>query len=228
MYFYSNEKKYPGFDDYIIVDNEEPTVYLRGASKEYLLNEAYLQWNKFFSSNKYVVPLGKDIAFFQTCTWSKPYDFSYIGKIIRNLTNKFERVHPIIVSSAGIIPYEYQLNKVFCSYDFNEELLGTDKEKENIYKLYQEVTLERIKMYLGSKSYKLVIWYGLPTKQALTSKVKKICEELSIPFINVPSVKVFKSQEAQIPSFSDLGEFYIIDLVLKELEKTFLDVCKDE
>lgn len=72
-------------------------------------------------------------------------------------------VHPIILSNAGIIPYEYQMNPTFCAYDWMEDI-EDPVIYEELMKEYRDKLIQRIRRYLESNSYDVVVQYGIPVK----------------------------------------------------------------
>lgn len=210
---------YPNFEEYKLLDllNGHDVLFKRGASTSMLKNEEYDTWQQFFISDDYSVPEGKNIAFLQPCTWSKPYDFSEIGANFRDIVAPYENVHRIILSSSGVIPYEYQLNPTFCAYDWNI-LFESDEEQRRILRNeFQLVTSKRIQQYLHSKNYDAVIHVGLPIKQSLAPVVKQICDKETIPYYHAPLASTYNSLKNELLTLRDSGEFFMLPKVKEDI-----------
>ncbi|KQU13977.1 MULTISPECIES: DUF5591 domain-containing protein [Bacillus] len=218
---------YPNFPEYKLKNiYKGETFFKRGATSDHIFHEEFEQWQKFFCSDEYLPPAGKDIILFQVCTWAKPYDFSYIGKKIRKITNKFERIHPIILSNAGVIPYEYQMNPAFCAYDWIQTEDISEEEALRMKKLYQDSLLNRIKNYLTSKQqhYKAVVHYCMPIKDSIVTDIHDFCKTIDLTYFHTPGLETFRSSKGVLTNLKDWGEFYILDPVLNDLENTLKKV----
>lgn len=224
-------RRYPDFPEYILLDLVDPNnvTFKRGVGEEFLLHREFEVWNQYFVSPSYAPPEGKDILLFHTCTWSKPYDFSFIGESIRKVTDKYPRVHRVILSNAGVIPYEYQMNPTFCCYDWKPTEVQR-RDKAEILKLqqrYRQVTLQRIKEFLyahGSK-YKSIGLLGLPIKQGGIQSVYRIACELRIPFFHAPTVDTFRSRKHDFEKLCDPGVFFTFPEVLEDLNNALGTAC---
>ncbi|RJG26174.1 radical SAM protein [Paenibacillus thiaminolyticus] len=218
-----NRRTYPGFPEYILLDliGEGDTFFKRGAKPEFLYHPHFEQWHRYFCGPDYHPPAGKTIAFFQTCTWSKPYDFSYIGRKIRTVTDKYPNVHPIILSNAGVIPYEYQMNPTFCAYDWIVEEEAEREAERSVAEQYQEVTLKRIRNYLTANRqvYDSVVHYCMPVTQSMSSHIQNICKELGLPYYLAVSADVYRAVRERLLQLRDVGQFYIFDEVLASLKQ---------
>lgn len=212
------EKLYPGFTEYKLLDLIQDEIsFKRGASKEMLHNFEYEKWQDFFSSKDYSMPCGKNIAFFHPCTWSKPYDFSLIGSNFKDLVSSFPNVHRIIISNSGVIPYEYQLNKTFCSYDWNILFENDKKKRLELFNDFQKTTIDRIERYLTNNHYDAVIHVGLPIKQSISNSFRNICNKLEIPYYRAPGVNTYQNNKKEMLKLKDDGEFFTIPAVKEDI-----------
>ncbi|MDI3411869.1 hypothetical protein QKW52_23010 [Bacillus sonorensis] len=142
------------------------------------------------------------------------------------MTNQYERIHPIILSNAGVIPYEYQMNPTFCAYDWIQMGDLSKEEHLRLKKLYQHSLSNRIKNYLTSKQkdYKAVIHYCMPIRDSIVSDIHHFCAEIGVPYFHTPEVETFRNSKDVLAKLKDFGEFYILDPVLKDLENTLKKV----
>ncbi|MCL1935238.1 MAG: DUF5591 domain-containing protein [Defluviitaleaceae bacterium] len=221
-----NIREYPGFPEYKLLDLiDEKTTFKRGASYEHIHHNEFNIWQDYFCSEDYKKPSGTKIAFLQVCSWAKPYDFSYIGKKIREVTNRYPMVHPIILSNAGVIPYEYQMNPTFCAYDWIN--LETLENFEEIRKEYREVLIYRIERYLKANKYDLVVQYGIPTKKySLSPLIKDICKNFNIKYVLTPNIETYKNSKEKLKNLRDIGEFFCINEVLENMDDCLKKVCE--
>ncbi|WP_191567436.1 DUF5591 domain-containing protein [Metabacillus idriensis] len=221
-----NKRGYPNFNEYILIDLiKHNTVFKRGASLGHIHHDEFNIWQDYFCSDQYNKPAGKKIAFLQVCSWSKPYDFSYIGKKIRSVTDKYELVHPIILSNAGVIPYEYQMNPTFCSYDWIEK--ENEENLEELRSEFREVLLERIERYLSSNKYDVVVQYGIPSKEhSMAPLIKEISNKLGMRYHSTPDVDTYREVKSKLVELRDPGEFFCLDEVLISLDKSLSKVSK--
>jgi predicted RNA-binding protein len=217
-----NIETYPGFPEYKLIDLYpiEKIHYKRGNDYKNLFSEDYSIWQDYFCQ-EYMPPEGKDTILFHTCSWSKPYDFSFIVKPIRDIANKYQNIHRIILSNVGVIPYEYQMNPTFCSYDCPPILTikdGDDKEKEQLRKDFINVHYKRIYRYIAShvNQYKKVIIYAKPIKYSAPHLITLICKELNIPCENVIDKELYTKYQNK--EYEDSGEIFIESEILGKLD----------
>jgi len=83
-------------------------------------------------------------------------------------------IHKIVISNAGVIPYEYCDKYPFESYDWNP--LAEDKA---IQKEYYKITRQRIEDYLSKHRYKEYTSY-LRNNSISFQALKDACENLKI------------------------------------------------
>lgn len=128
-------------------------IGLNGTTEHQMLHPHFENWQKWF--NKYYRSPKNKIAVFIPCAAIKPYYNSPIHKIINNsLDNYDENIHKIVISNAGVIPYEFSDKYPFESYDWNPLA-----ESESIKVKYFEFTRNRIYNYLEKHQYKGYISY---------------------------------------------------------------------
>ncbi len=148
---------------------------LKGVGKEYLLHPYYDVWQDFFI-RFYKKPKDKEFLLFIPCTYTKPYYKSKLHREILNIIPK--NVHIVVVSSPGVIPYEYVDRYPFDSYDWEEW-----KETEEIKKLYIKVTTKRVENYLRKHKYKKYFIFMKPNSETYKS-IMKASKKLGIEIID--------------------------------------------
>lgn len=122
-------------------------IGLNGTSEHQLLHPHFEKWQKWLLE-EYKPPENK-IALFIPCAAIKPYYNSPIHKIMNETLLEFEeKIHKIVISNAGVIPYEFADKYPFNSYDWNP-LAESDDIKEKYY----TVTRDRIQSYLEKHPY---------------------------------------------------------------------------
>ncbi len=219
---------YPNFPEYKLVDlyPVEKIYYKRGNDFSNLFSEDFSMWQDFFC-NQYEPPEGKDIVLFHCCSWSKPYDFSFIVNPIRKISGKYTEVHRVILSNVGVVPYEYQMNPTFCCYDCPPLIDTTnmgDSEIISLRKKILEVNYQRIYKYLSShiNRYKMVITLSLPIKYGSSHLISLVCKELKIPYQNVISKELYSKYKNKI--YEDCSEIYIEPEILQALDDTLKNI----
>lgn len=219
-------KEYPGYPEYKLIDlyPVEKIHYRRGNSYENFFSPDFEEWQDYFC-NQYV-PDGKyDTLLFHSCSWAKPYDFSHVIYPIKTLVDDYDYIHRVVLSNVGVVPYEFQMNPTFCTYDFPPvmNLDGLDNEEiKQLRKRIIEVNYHRIYNYLSrhKDNYKKVITYLAPIQYGMCNVVALICKELKIPCVNVISKELY--QKYRDKKYVDTGEIFCEREVLETLKKVLL------
>ena len=108
-------------------------IGLNGTTEAQLLHPHFEKWQEWFI--KFYEPPKDKIAVFIPCAAIKPYYNSPIHKIInKNLEPNENNIHKIVISNAGIIPYEFSDKYPFESYDWNP-LAESDSIKNKYYEI---------------------------------------------------------------------------------------------
>ncbi|HIQ50304.1 MAG TPA: radical SAM protein [Nanoarchaeota archaeon] len=144
---------------------------LKGVGKEFLIHPYYEIWQDYIC-RFYEKPKEKEYALFIPCTYTKPYYKSKLHKEILKIVPK--NFHLIVISSPGVIPYEFVDKYPFNAYDWPEW-----EETEEIKKLYIKVTQKRIENYLKTHKYKKYFAFLKPNSESFIA-LKKACEKLGI------------------------------------------------
>lgn len=196
-------QRYPGFPEYILADppygHFPQPVFRRGIGREYLMDPEGLSWSRFFVSGAYTPPTGKDILLLHPCTWAKPYDFSSFITRLRGITDTHDRVHRVIISNVGLVPFEYQMNPFFCSYDYMDVSGNlSDIEQEEQRDVFRQVTSERIQEYIKSNRvhYKAVILLGHPVAHGYHEAVSRVSRDLGLVGFQAPAVDTYRKAVA--------------------------------
>lgn len=222
---------YPNYDEYKLIDlyPVEKIHFRRGNEFNNYFEEDFQMWQDYFCE-EYVPPEGTEILLFHCCSWSKPYDFSYIINPIRDLVKKYNKVHRAILSNVGVVPYEYQMNPTFCSYDFPPAYDTTDLELNEISALRTKmlkVNYDRIYRYLKKhrNHYKKVITYSAPVQYSIAHIVGLVCKDLNIPFENAIDRTLYDKFKNK--KYEDGCELLIESEILKRLDSVLDSSCKN-
>ena len=224
-------KEYFNYEEYKLIDlyPVEKIHYRRGNSLKNFFSIDFKMWQDYFCED-YTPPEGCEILLFHCCSWSKPYDFSYIVNPIRNVAKKYNKVHRAILSNVGVVPYEYQMNPTFCSYDFPPIYDTTGLQLEEISSMREEIikiSYERILRYLKKHKnhYKKVITLGTPVKYGIAHIVATACSELNIPCENVINKDLYHKYKDK--GYRDNSEIFIEKEVLESLDKILKRTCSE-
>ena len=101
---------------------EEKLIFLKGVGKKYLDNPIFNSAHKKIIDEYFPSDLGK-ICLFTVCSWGKPYRQSYIHYfILKSLidANLFDKIQLVIVTNAGVIPYELSDDFPYFAYDWDQ------------------------------------------------------------------------------------------------------------
>lgn len=163
---------------------------LNGVGKEQLLHPHFEKWHEWII-NRYKPPLDK-ISIFIPCAAIKPYYNSPIHKTFNPIIDRFP-THKIVVSNAGIIPYEFADCYPFNCYDWNPAY-----ETDELKRLYVEVTSRRLNNYLKAhgKAYISCVSYLHPNSDSL----KALREACNFESIHLHTVEI---EDIALPPTSD-------------------------
>ena len=141
---------------------------INGVGIEQLTHEHFEKWYKYLISE--YDPPRKEILLIMPCAAIKPYYNSPIHKVINDGVNEYEnKIAKIVVSNAGIIPYEFADEYPFESYDWNPAF-----EEEEDKKNYYQITKKRMKGYLSKHAdkYEKIIIYLRPTSESYKATIE--------------------------------------------------------
>jgi len=173
--------EYPKFE-------EKDYIGLNGTSEKQLLHPHFEKWQKWLVE-EYTPPKDK-IALFIPCAAIKPYYNSPIHKIINKTLENYEnKIHRIVISNAGVIPYEFSDKYPFDSYDWNPL-----SESKAIQDRYYDITKDRIVAYIEKHQYKAHLSY-LRLNSISYNSLKNACEQLSLELYSKPIDEVIDSDK---------------------------------
>jgi len=119
--------------------------YLRGVGVKYLLhpafNEGFEKLLKLYKPRKLY-----ELCLFIPCSYGKPYSQSFIHYLIQRAiveSGRFEDVHQVILTNAGVVPRELEEFYPYVAYDWNPSY-----ETPEVKKLYVEVLVWRLRRYV--------------------------------------------------------------------------------
>ena len=130
------------------VFNERDYIGINGVGIDQLTHTHFEIWQDYLK-NKYELEDKTDLIIFLPCAAIKPYYNSPIHREINKIIDKYSNIQKIVISNAGIIPYEYCNQYPFDSYDWNP-LLETPEIKEE----YVKITSRRIFDFFNTKNIK--------------------------------------------------------------------------
>ncbi len=161
------------FEEFVFVPKftREKQTWIKGATEKELLHPYYEVWQDYIC-RFYKQPKSKNVVLFIPCTFTKPYFKSRLHRKILKIAPK--NLHLVVISSPGVIPYEFVGKYPFNRYDWPEWL-----ETKEIKKLYIKITEQRIKNYLSSHNYKKYFCYLKPTSESFQA-LKQACTKLNI------------------------------------------------
>ena len=168
----------------------ERKVVIKGATEEALKHPFFEVWQDYFV-RFYEPPKGKALLFLP-CSYRKPYSRSQTHQKIAKALKQagvLGKVHRVVVSTPGVVPFEFNNYYPFNSYDWPEW-----EETEEVKQKYLEVTKERVKNYLKAHAgkYSKVLCFLKP--DSLTFKaVKQACDELGIKIVNLLDDEIYEA-----------------------------------
>ncbi len=136
----------------------EMQIKIYGVGCDVVRHPYFEIWQDFIQ-RFYRIPTDKEYVLFLPCTYVKPYRKSITHRrILATLfkSGKYRRIQPVVVSTPGVIPYEFHEMYPFESYDWPEWF-----ETPEVMKCYIEVTRDRVREFVKKccKNVKLFIAY---------------------------------------------------------------------
>jgi len=212
-------------DKIVVFDNTQSPIYkdkdefikrkdwkleeLKGATRLNLLHPHYEFWQNYFLNEK---EYKQKVALFMLCGHGKPYRRGAAHRVILNLLKRYnleDSVKLFIVSNPGIVDIEYDNYYPFRWYEW-----PYNNEPEEIKKLYEDVTKERIIKFLKKhKNFEYAICYMSPLRDT-----KEICEQafkdIGIKYNMLPSPEVVET----IVKAKSIKVYYLMMLYLLGLK----------
>ena len=168
---------------------------LKGASKKELLHPYFEVWQdyivRFYKPNK-----DRNILLFVPCAFRKPYSRSRLHRAITSTLKRvpnYEKIHEVVVSNPGFIPFELSNNYPFNKYDWPEW-----EESPAIKKLYVKVIQERTENYLKAhkKNYKKFYCYLKPGSESYKA-VHAACKNQKLKLVDCIKEETYESIKDQ-------------------------------
>ncbi len=169
----------------------EKKEFIQGATVAQLDHPHYRVWQDYID-NFYERPPGRDIALFLPCAAKKPYFLSKTHTLVYGAIKRsrnFKRIHRIVISSPGVIPFEFNTFYPFNAYDWPEK-----DETPEVMKEYVRINKERIKDYFRDHEYSQVFCFFRPKAESFVA-LKEACADLNIKLVPVLADRLF-DQEA--------------------------------
>jgi predicted RNA-binding protein len=158
-----------------------------GVGEWQLTHPHYEVWHDYII--RWYRPPSDRILIFLPCTKQKPYSNSKTHMLIIEELKKIGRTsyHEVMLSSAGLIPREFEMKYPFTDYDWDERLEG-----EAIKRRYIEVTAKRISEYLKvhQSRYRKVVCYLKHDSESYIA-LERACKEHNLICTNLLDRKVY-------------------------------------
>jgi len=120
-------------------------IGINGVGRDQLIHPHFEIWQSYFKDFFHFED-NIEIIVFVPCAAIKPYYNSSIHRIFNKIIEKHENIQKIVISNAGLIPYEFCDQYPFDSYDWNPLL-----ETEPIKQEYIEIISRRVYDFFKSK-----------------------------------------------------------------------------
>lgn len=119
--------------------------FLRGVGLKYLLHPAFVEG--FEKILKLYKPRKRyALCLFIPCSYGKPYSQSFIHYFIQRAiaeSGRFEEIHQVILTNAGVVPRELEEFYPYVAYDWNPNY-----ETPEVKEMYVEVLRWRLKRFI--------------------------------------------------------------------------------
>jgi len=205
----SNPKVETDFNNFSFVPrfSRQKQVMIKGASEKELLHPHFEVWQDYIC-RFYEIPKEKKTVLFLPCTFTKPYYNSKLHREIAKIVGNRKNLHLVVLSSPGVIPYEFANKYPFNSYDWPEW-----EEAPEIKKRYISVTEKRIENYLRSHKYEKYFCFLKPSETFIA--LEKSCKKLKIPLVNCLKPETWEKIK---------GELNPLLLALDDLEESLENI----
>jgi predicted RNA-binding protein len=191
-------------------------IELNGVGKKQLIHPYFEKWFNYIS-NEYKIPKACEIIAFIPCAAIKPYKNSPIHKEFNRIFKNYPIIKKVVISNAGIIPYEFSTEFPFDSYDWNPL-----NENDEIQALYRKITQKRLITFLKyifkQKEIKLLSYLRCNSDSFWA--LKNACDSLGIE-LNV--VKI----EGNLEKNKDEDLILIFDNNLEKLKKMINKIVEE-
>ncbi|MDD5416688.1 MAG: DUF5591 domain-containing protein [Candidatus Aenigmarchaeota archaeon] len=176
------------FDNFVFRPRwpKEMEKWINGATEKELLHPYYELWQDFIV--RFFKAKRKNVLFVP-CAFRKPYNISKLHRSIRKTLFEVPNsrdIHLVVISSPGVIPYEFVDYYPFNRYDWKEW-----EETPEIKKKYIEVNQKRIENYLNTHKYeKYYCYFKLDSESYIA--LKQACKKLKIELIDCLSEETYE------------------------------------
>ncbi|NVM01605.1 MAG: DUF5591 domain-containing protein [Candidatus Helarchaeota archaeon] len=193
--------------------NDNKLLFLKGVGKDYTDNPIFNNAHKKIIA-EYKPPTSGKIALFTVCSWGKPYRQSYIHYfILRSLINSnlLDKLQLIVVTNAGVVPYERTDDYPYFAYDWDPIL-----ETPEIKKIYIEVLTKRLNEFLkNKKKYYSTFCCYLRHQSESYQSIRKAEKDLKleIPNFAIHENKIMQTEISQVSL--DFYEDHDLVLIIK-------------
>lgn len=192
-------------------------IGINGVGIQQLAHPHFEEWFKYIIT-EYEPPKQKKICIFIPCSAIKPYYNSPIHKVINKIIDQYDNVHKIVISNAGIIPYEFSDYYPFNSYDWNPQF-----ETEEIKNKYIELTTNRLTSFFNKHSTKYITFISYIRPDAEELIALKIASQITK--INIINIDVnIRDCDDILPDTSDRDLVLTLEHNLDKLRQTIENI----
>lgn len=193
-------------------------IGINGVGIRQLTHPHFEEWFRYIIT-VYDPPKPPRICLFVPCTAIKPYYNSPIHGVINKAIYKYEDyIHKIVISNAGIIPYEFADQYPFNSYDWNPQF-----ETEEIKNKYIELTTNRLISFFNKHSTKYLTFISYLRPDAEELIALKIASQITK--INIINIDVnIRDCDNILPDTSDRDLVLTLEHNLDKLRQTIENI----
>ena len=195
-------------------------IGINGVGIQQLMHPHFEEWFKYIIT-EYEPPEPPKIGIFIPCSVIKPYYNSPIHKIINKILDQYDNIHKIVISNAGIIPYEFSDFYPFNSYDWNPQF-----ETEEIKNKYIELTVNRLTDFFNKHSVKyqkFVSYFRPDAEELIALKITSQITEINIVHIDAN----IKDCDNILSDTSDRDLILTIEHNLDKLKRTIEGIIEN-
>lgn len=170
--------------------NDKDYISINGVGIDQITHPHFEAWFKYIIET-YQPPEGKT-GVFVTCAAIKPYYNSPIHKAFNSIIDKYS-THKIVISNAGVIPYEFADHYPFNVYDWNPY-----HETDEIRDQYVQITAERIVSFLNKHATKyrgFASYLRSDSDDLMAVKIASQITGINIVNVDVDNHKLIKSAD---------------------------------
>ena len=192
--------------------SDKDYIGINGVGIQQLIHPHFQEWFRFIIS-EYEPPKPPKIGIFIPCAAIKPFFNSPIHRTFNKIVDKYP-THKLVISNAGIIPYDFVSLYPFDSYDWNHY-----HETSEIKDIYMQITAERLIAFFNihSVKYKCFTSYLAPdSEDFIALETASQITGVNIAHVDVTNHKLSNSKDYDLVLIFE-DNLKSLDKQLKEL-----------